>query len=452
MNESINPSFDKIEHQEINLDDFLKDLKKSKIKLQEIWQAEKQDKKLEEKELFAYEGFFDGKLDMTYFKNKINQYETKQTISQNSEKEKLITFWKLADLSYTHLKTNKNDKFDFLTVSLDPASFEHINTIFENPNIAILTNEEKFLYEFINEDRNQELDYKLTLNTTTNEILKIAGLEEQVLAMNDSKYRTVLSDIEPTSYYDNKKLQRRILLSNGLEQLIISKEIKAKQNFEELKQDYEIKDYFPNETKWDKTNSWFWAIYLVKDWKKYISIRWTEGLSDWKDLLADWKMIFWKIPKEQTKDMITFINRCIKPWEKFSIVWHSLGWALSQIATGMYKDQVTETYTFNSPWAKKLNVSSEDLSKFAKFKEFVHNKDSSEVWELITNVEGVKGISLISNLWEDIWTYKLSLKWLSSHSITGMINYIEKLPQKSEELKKIKKIDYKQKKPLKNKF
>jgi hypothetical protein len=183
-------------------------------------------------------------------------------------------------------------------------------------------------------------------------------------------------------------------------------------------------DYFPNETQNEKSKSWFWAVILEKDGHKYLAIRWTEWLSDWKDLYADAQMLFWKIPEAQAKEMAEFIKRTIKPWEKFSIVWHSLWWALSQIATSMYAEQIEETYTFNSPWAKELKISQDSLLKFAKFKDFVHNKDRKETWDLITNVSWRKWLNIISDLWEDIWTYKIELKWLSSHSISEMIEYV----------------------------
>ena len=143
--------------------------------------------------------------------------------------------------------------------------------------------------------------------------------------------------------------------------------------------------------------------------------------------------------------MIKFIDRCkkeyLQKWEKFIIIWHSLWWALSQIATAMYKEEVTETYTFNSPWAKNLNVSESDRLKFAKINDFVHTKDSKQVADLITNVKWTDWISLISNLWEDIWTFKIELLWLSSHSITEMIKYIENLDEDSAELVRHEKIN-----------
>jgi hypothetical protein len=256
----------------------------------------------------------------------------------------------------------------------------------------------------------------------------MAWLDRQLLASN----------IWAEWIYDWSKALKAFLLLMWLHKLVEKKEQEAQQNFENLKQDYKIVDYFPNETKWDEDSSWFWAVFLEKDWKKYIAIRWTEWLNDWKDLYADWKMTLWKAPWKQMKAMTDFIDRCIMPWEKFSIVWHSLWWTLSQIWTAIYANQIKETYTFNSPWAKNLKVADDELSKFAKFKDFVHNRDSKEVWELITNVVWKKWFAPISDLWVDIWLKEIHLKNLSSHSITATSEYIDKLPSGSPELIKIK--------------
>ena len=161
MLESLRSSFEPKEHQEINLDDFMKNLNTSQLKIKNIQQVENQDKRIEEKELLLFESYFNWKLDFDNFTNQlnitkqnnkqINQYEVKQNIQENSEKEKLLIYSKLADLSYIHLKTNLSKKwnksFEFETVSLDPTSFEHINTLFDSPNIATLTEDELFLYK-----------------------------------------------------------------------------------------------------------------------------------------------------------------------------------------------------------------------------------------------------------------------------------------------------------------
>ena len=59
MLETQSPSFEQKEHQEINLDVFLKSLEQSQIKIKQIHETEFQDRKIEEKELQAYENFFD---------------------------------------------------------------------------------------------------------------------------------------------------------------------------------------------------------------------------------------------------------------------------------------------------------------------------------------------------------------------------------------------------------
>lgn len=427
------------EQEKSQLEAFSKNLEFSKSQYKKVNFLEIKSKKYDEEEVCICEDFFNNKIDYDLCINQLNvkqqeseennQKEVKSNLQEDNSKEKTLSYSKLADLSYIHLKTNPNEtwneSFEFQTVSLDPTAFEHIDTIFESPNFATFTEDEIFLYNYINENKDNEVNYNLASNSEIESILEMAWLDRQLLA----------SDIWAKWIYDWSKGIKRFLLLMWLHELVEKKEHEAKQNFENLKQDYEILDYFPNEAKWDNYNSWFWAVFLEKEWKKYIAIRWTEGLSDWKDLYADWKMALWKAPGEQIKAMTDFIDRCIIiPWEKFSIVWHSLWWALSQIATAMYIDQIKETYTFNSPWAKKLNVAKDDLQKFAKFNDFVHNRNDEYIWSLITNVEWAKWMSLITDLWEDIWSYTVELKHFSSHSITEMTKYIENLDENSAEL------------------
>jgi len=271
------------------------------------------------------------------------------------------------------------------------------------------------------------------------------------------EYRQTLIDANPTISLTRK----RDLLLRWLDILVKLEQQKIEKKFEALKQDYEILDYFPRKQDlWkDKKESWFWAILIEKNkvnskgregalgyWEKTLAIRWTEWLNDWRDLLEDGKMLIWSIPDKQVKDLIKFVERSIKPWEKFNITWHSLWWALSQIATTMYSDQVKETYTFNSPWVKKLEVDAKDIQNVAKLREFVYNRDSKEVWEKIVNVKAWKWISPIVDLWEDIWESEIILEKLASHSMVDIINYVDKLDENSDELKRkykkdIKKID-----------
>jgi pimeloyl-ACP methyl ester carboxylesterase len=139
--------------------------------------------------------------------------------------------------------------------------------------------------------------------------------------------------------------------------------------------------------------------------------------------------------------MIDFINRVLEKVpkdKKVNVIWHSLGWALTQIATTIYRERVWESYTFNSPWAKNLKATLEkDDPYFKSLQEFMTNKDSSNVSSLLTNVKWEKWISLIADLWVDIWDYEIKLKWLSSHSIVATWEYIHNLPENSKELESI---------------
>jgi len=435
-------------NQDINLDDFLSTLEINKNKLLKQEEIITQEIIIEQEELLIYEEYFEWNLELTNFETEINKnkYETKQSF-ENTEKQKLYEYSNLADLSYIDLKTieiNWESDIAFNWMELDPLSFQNINTLFWSPDITKLSDDEKYLYEYIVKNKNIVPDYTVVLNQKWEEIIKLAWLPRQIIAQNDEKYQNILSDIS-IGNFDEEILRKRAILISWINSLIKAKEEWAQKNLEKLKQEYEILDYYPNESKWEKSESWFWATILEKDWKKYITIRWTEWLNDWKDLWADTKMIFWKIPNSQTKEMIKFIDRCkkeyLQKWEKFIIIWHSLWWALSQIATAIYSDEVKETYTFNSPWAKNLNVSESDRLKFAKINDFVHNKDSKQVSDLITNVKWADWFSLISDLWEDIWTFKIELLWLSSHSITDMIKYIENLDEDSTELVRHEKIN-----------
>lgn len=104
----------------------------------------------------------------------------------------------------------------------------------------------------------------------------------------------------------------------------------------------------------------------------------------------------------------------------------------------MHKDQIEETYTFNSPGVKNLEVSEEDRQKFAKLDIFMYNRGKEETWKKVVNVKWDKWFSPIANLWEDIGDYEVILSWLSSHGIKDLIRYVDKLDEGSEELRKVK--------------
>lgn len=383
-----------------------------------------------------------------------------------NEKGKLQHYGNLSNLAYSEFKTvqNKQEKentpnLQITWIKLDPLNYPNIKKIFTTKKPDNLNPDEEFLHQYVNNPNNR-IKLLLDNNPTSvawdvQDIMRLAWFQNN---MNNNNWKTRLafnenwitndfwSGISVWKKFENKDknnpiLQNERLLQDWLEEL---RKEKIKENWnilESINWDFEILDYYPNETKNDKANSWFWAICL-KDkttWEKIFAIRWTKML-DWWDLRADWKLMIWKIPEDQTKDMIDFVERNITKWEKFSITWHSLGWALSQILSAMYKDNYRETYTFNSPGAKNLDVptNSSDLYQ-EKFQDFAKNRNYDTIWKNIINVKAAAWLSMIANLWEDIWDNEVLLKNLWSHWIKDLIRYVDKLEEGSEELKRHKK-------------
>ncbi|EKD65774.1 MAG: Lipase family protein [uncultured bacterium (gcode 4)] len=386
--------------------------------------------------------------------------EMKTKTEELGEKEKLQLYGNLSNLAYSEFKTIQNKQENYNTqnlqiswIKLDPLNYPNIKKIFTDKKPDNLNPDEEFLYNYVNNDKN-----KILINIFNNptsvawdvrDILRLAWFKSDIndinwnlkYALNDEYW--VISDAwngisvwnNTKGNEDSKKIK---LLQNWFEAL---RKEKIKENWnvlESINWNFEILDYYPNETKNDKVNSWFWAICL-KDkttWEKVFAIRWTE-IDDWWDLKADWKLLIKWIPENQTKDMIDFVERNITKWEKFNITGHSLGWALGQILSAMYKDNKQETYTFNSPGAKELKSNIEENDPyFAKFDKFEYNKSKKETWENITNVKATAWLTIIANLWEDIWDNEILLKNLWSHWIRDMIKYINNLDENSEELRK----------------
>lgn len=111
-----------------------------------------------------------------------------------------------------------------------------------------------------------------------------------------------------------------------------------------------------------KTKSGFQAIAYEKDNEIVVAIRGTEPLKNfYGDLLtADLDLLSNKIPLEQSKDMVKYINE-LKSEGKFNnkkvtIAGHSLGGTLAQIAAKMFPNTFDNVYTFNSPSGKELKI------------------------------------------------------------------------------------------------
>lgn len=465
-----NESFSKVEK---NYDNFLEWLNNQENIIKEVRNLEQKDRKNDEKETPLHEQFFDWKityeelqeqLKVLNTKEQPNQHKISWNISEVSEKEKIIIYWILSNLAYSEFKTitepweAETKKLSIKSVKLDPLSFPNIDKIFDTPKPQNLTAEEQVLYWYIQENKEKNIDNtNLQIASDIKDILRFSKFEDWTnkYAKLDDKYRDTLTDVIPNSYLkvDINKQNQAKLITKGLEHLKKEKIVENWKILEQLNWEFEIVDYFPNENNKNdlQRNSWFWAICLKdKEWNTYFAIRWTE-LKDWWDLVADIGLVFKRIPEDQTKDMVDFVDRNIKnldPKEKFRVLWHSLGWALTQILTSIYKDRIDESYTFNSPWAKDLKVEAIEKTGnyFAKFESFEYNKNSNQTWELITNVAWTSWLGFTSNLWEDIWNYKVDLEWLSSHSIVELIKHVENMDEKDVVKQRIKFIEFLNKK------
>ena len=459
------------------MSDFLDSMSKSKETIKKCKYEENMDRKKEEQELSLYEDFFDWNEDIENFESRLqelqqqektpepNQYENQKETETLSEKEKIIKYAQISELAYWKYETTDNWEVQLTGINLDPLSFPNLKNL-TNSSPENLTPDEKTLYAFIKENKdNYNLDHKVDNNISN--ILKLAWYNS-----NTNNIANLWDNIPD---WITENLREQQLIVAWLLSIKEEKQTESQEWLDKLKQNYDIIDYYP---KWqDRNESWFQAVALeYKDkvnsggregvlgyWNKHISICWSQLTEIW-DIWEDMVMLVWHIPIRQTIDLIKFIERNTKDlwkWEKIKIMWHSLGWALSQIATAMYSWQVEETYTFNSPGAKELEAYveaiKEELAKntgltdndkeliIAKFKEFWYNEDSNKIVydkenspgsELITNVAWIKWLSPTANLWEDIWDYSIELKELFRHWIAYLIEYVDRLREDSEELKK----------------
>lgn len=395
------------------------------------------------------------------------------------EKEKLTTYAELSDLAYVDFVTVHEGTDSLKTsqkiskVHLDPLAFPNFKMIAEGYIPEKPTEDEKVILSYLDthkNDINNPIEQWILRARNDREVapdiaqlLRLAsGWSKQYkdtiqYAGLDEKYQTTMIDsnphLPPVSKISNNEIMTggdsRII--DAMEHLRTIKEKQASTTLDTIRnKGFEIVDYFPNETSKDKTSSGFGAICL-RDKAGNISfaIRWTDVIA-WvipepRDVAADTKLALWQIPENQTQDLITFFERNLKnlkEWQKVNITGHSLGWALTQIASVMYAERVNESYTFNSPWAKKLAINPEGKSdiirqKFEKFRNFEYNEgNEASIENRMTNVKGIKWPSIISNLGEDIGDYEIQLESLKSYSITEVIRYINGLKEGSPELQR----------------
>lgn len=223
--------------------------------------------------------------------------------------------------------------------------------------------------------------------------------------------------------------EHRGKLTEILSRLKWEKKTDYEKQFEKLKEkwDFKILAHYPEENSDDKSG--FQCVLFEKNGKKILSITGTQLNNiydaDTGDLGADIDLYNWKLPEAQVKSLINFCRKHLNGNEKVAIVWHSLWWALAQIGTSIYWS--SETYTFNSPGARNLEVSVKEGDPYTKeLRDFTNNRNSDTIAERITNVKGIEWSSPISDLWVDIGKYRIDIN-TSSHSIDKILEAMEKM-------------------------
>lgn len=399
--------------------------------------------------------------------------EVKQSKTESlSEKEKVKQYGTLANLSYAKFEKVEGawetslQNLKVKEVNLDIASIDFTKFQVDSGwKLSVLnpdktSPEEMFIVSYFNNqdnfkngnwnmivdtnDRNISDIIDVALFRNSQELDRIAKLKQTPVQFADASsaiWDTSTTKSDAGNWYDlnrsglseeERKVQKisqfieanRPKLNETLIKLKESKTSEYQSQFKEFQEkwDFKVLAYYPE--KWDKDTGWFQCVLFEKDWKKILSIAWTQ-LSDIWDVKADFAILFWKVPETQTKRMIDFFKKKLNPNEEVTIVGHSLWGTLSQIWSAIFGS--AETYTFNSPWAKELSVSVDPNDPYKKeLQDFTKNRNYDSIGEKITNVKWSEGFSFIAEKGVDIWNYRIDVK-TSSHSITSILEAVEKV-------------------------
>lgn len=198
------------------------------------------------------------------------------------------------------------------------------------------------------------------------------------------------------------------------------------------------KNFIKIKSSEEKSLSGFQATLYknIKTGEYILSVRGTEvdqGIDQMKKdaFEADGDLALKSLPSSQVGDMIKFIyelNRGttgddgktavqIRDLDNITIVGHSLGGTLAQVASKMYPGLFDKCYTFNSPSGKELNskkVYKDPEGKYfwigseqVNFKHYLddaigqafYNYQNSPMTTSVTDVRAKDAFSLIANLW-----------------------------------------------------
>ena len=214
-----------------------------------------------------------------------------------------------------------------------------------------------------------------------------------------------------------------------------------------------------NKTEYKSENSGYTSGFQARVYESknelVLSIRGTEmnnGVTEfWRDLIiADGNLALNSMPSSQVADMINFINSIKNIFDeaknsgkKITIVGHSLGGTLSQIASKAFPNLFDECYTFNSPSGKdlfdykvykdgdkyymlRLSTPTDDMQGGKKIYltdtvgEALYNYQNTQMTTSVTDIAAKDDPRIINNLWwKDRFGDKIEVSG-DSHSIIDL--------------------------------
>ena len=162
----------------------------------------------------------------------------------------------------------------------------------------------------------------------------------------------------------------------------------------------QLKKTFWERFKFVKNLEWNdgFAGYLIQDENntKIFVFRGSEFTKpDIQDIAEDAKIGLWFVPWDQIEAMIEKIDPEITKDEKVIFVWHSLGGALTQIATSMYLKNVIHSYAFNAPGTQNLDVIESGIGDRykEKFNTYKQEKQNPALNPKLTNYDAQEWVA-----------------------------------------------------------
>lgn len=323
----------------------------------------------------------------------------KNSISEQSERDRVIERLKLADFAYVDLDFNKEnnrfeiaenermDKYTFTAINNAIITLKNENSLnvitnaINNPyNHPRLTEEERRLYDFAREYFPPKR--VIWLETTSQEIVNDASLISP-----DWKYDIALVN-EVFTYLKDELIDISGKVLNAWKNVVYwtawtldlawrkSKSFIKWLFVDKKKEDIKTMDTLSK--TWLKVvdqyrdeKTWFSAT-LMRDerkwWKLMLAVRGSDDLSDYlysNYRISDFRLTrfteAWQWMPKQIISLIEFmewnddIKDAIKNKQTIDVVWHSLGGTVSQSIPLLYPWLAGETATFNAPWIKQLD-------------------------------------------------------------------------------------------------